>query len=91
MAAIRYILSEYVEEVMAQAVYDKLEHGTFAGRIPSSKGVVAFGKSLRECEDELQSTLEDWILVGLKLGHPLPVIEGIDLNREPAHGQVDAM
>lgn len=91
MAAIRYILSEYVEKVMAQAVYDKLEDGTFAGRIPPCKGVVAFGKTLRECEDELHSTLEEWILVGLKLGHPLPVIQGIDLNREPARGQVDAM
>jgi predicted RNase H-like HicB family nuclease len=91
MPAIRYILSEYVEKVMAQAVYDKLEDGTFAGKIPPCKGVVAFGRTLRECEDELHSTLEDWILVGLKLGHPLPVIEGIDLNREPARGQVDAM
>jgi predicted RNase H-like HicB family nuclease len=91
MPAIRYILSEYVEKVMAQAVYDKLEDGTFAGRIPPCKGVVAFGKTLRECEDELHSTLEDWILVGLKLGHPLPVIGGIDLNREPARGQVDAV
>jgi predicted RNase H-like HicB family nuclease len=91
MPVIRYILSEYVEKVMAQAVYDKLEDGTFAGKIPPCKGVVAFGKTLRECEDELQSTVEDWILVGLKLGHPLPVIGGIDLNREPARGQVDAV
>jgi predicted RNase H-like HicB family nuclease len=91
MPAIRYILSEYVEKVMAQAVYDKLEDGTFAGKIPPCKGVIAFGRTLRECEDELHSTLEDWILIGLKLGHPLPVIEGIDLNREPARGQVDAV
>jgi predicted RNase H-like HicB family nuclease len=91
MSTIRYILSEYVEQVMAQAVYDKLEDGSFSGRIPPCKGVVAFGKTLRECEDELHSTLEDWILVGLKLGHPLPVVGGIDLNREPARGQVDAM
>ena len=91
MAVIRYILSEYVEQVMAQAVYDKLEDGTFAGRIPPCKGVIAFGNTLRECEEELHSTLEDWILVGLKLGHPLPVIEGIDLNREPTREQVDAV
>jgi hypothetical protein len=45
--------------------------------------VVAFGSTLRECEEELRSTLEDWILVGLKLKHPLPVIADIDLNREP--------
>ena len=24
---------------------------------------------IKKCEKELQSTLEDWILVGLKLGH----------------------
>jgi len=75
--AIRYILSEYVEQAMMQAVYDKLEDGSFAGRIPSCKGVVAFGATLRECEDELRSTLEDWLLVGLKLKHPLPAMAEI--------------
>ncbi|HUM67717.1 MAG TPA: type II toxin-antitoxin system HicB family antitoxin, partial [Chloroflexota bacterium] len=35
---------------------------------------------------ELRSVLEDWLLVGLKLGHPLPVLAGIDLNQEPAYG-----
>jgi hypothetical protein len=64
--AIRYILSEYLDQAMAQAVYDKLDDGTFAGRIPSCKGVIAFGGTLRECADEMRSTLEDWILVGLK-------------------------
>ena len=91
MSGIRFILSEYVAQVMAQAVYDKLEDGTFAGRIPPCKGVIAFGNTLRECEDELHSILEDWILVGLKLGHPLPVIGGIDLNREPTREQLDAV
>jgi len=89
--AIRYILSEYVDQAMAQAVYDKLEDGTFAGRIPACKGVVAFGATLRECEEELRSTLEDWILVGLKLGHSLPVIGSIDLNQEPIREPVDTV
>lgn len=85
------VLSEYLNQTMAQAVYDKLEDGTFAGRIPPCKGVVAFGVTLRECEDALRSTLEDWILVGLKLGHPLPVIGGIDLNKEPTREPVDTV
>jgi len=83
----RFILSDYVEQAMANALYDKLEDGTFAGRIPLCQGVVAFEATLRECEEELRSTLEDWILVGLKLNHPLPVIAGIDLNREPTMSQ----
>jgi len=89
--AVRFILTEYVDQLMACAVYDKLEDATFAGRIPPCKGVVAFGATLRGCEDELRSTLEDWILVGLKLGHPLPVIAEIDLNKEPAYEPVDAV
>ena len=87
----RYVLSDYVAEALAQAAYEKLEDGSYAGRIPSCPGVVAFGASLRECENELRSTLEDWILVGLQLKHPLPVIEGIDLNKEPAREPVDAV
>ncbi len=87
----QYILSEYLNEAMAQAVYDKLEDGSFAGRIPSCKGVIAFGASLRECEDELRSTLEDWIWLGLKLGHSLPVLGSIDLNKEPTREPVDAV
>lgn len=86
-----HILSEYVERAMSQAVYDKLEDGAFSGRIPPCKGVLAFGATLRGCEDELRSTLEDWILTGIKLGHPLPVIEGIDLNKAPAREPVDAV
>ena len=89
--AVRYVLSEYVELAMAQAVYDKLEDGTFAGRIPACKGVLAFGPTLRKCEEELHSTLEDWILVGLKLGHPMPVIGEIDLNKEPSSEPVDTL
>lgn len=83
--SVRHLLTEYVEQAMAQAVYDKLEDETFAGRIPTCPGVVALASSLRECEKSLQSVLEEWILLGLKLHHPLPVLADLDLNRTPVH------
>jgi predicted RNase H-like HicB family nuclease len=86
-----YVLSDYVAEALAEAVYDKLEDGSYSGRIASCPGVLAFADSLRACEDELRSTLEDWILLGLRLGHKLPVISGIDLNREPTREPVDTV
>ncbi len=79
----KYVFTGYIESALLEAEYDKLDDGTYCGQIPSCKGVIAFGETLRSCEAELQSTLEDWILVGLKLGHPIPVINGYDLNREP--------
>jgi predicted RNase H-like HicB family nuclease len=89
--AVQYVLSAYIDGALAKATYDKLEDGSFAGRIPPCQGVIAFGPTLRECEEELRSTLEDWVLVGLKLGHPLPIIDGIDLNKEPTVEPVDAL
>lgn len=79
----RYMLTEYVEQALAHAVYDKLEDGTYSGHIPSCLGVVALAPTLRECEGGLRSVLEEWIVVGLKLGHPLPVLADLDLNRVP--------
>ena len=81
----QYILSDYLENALASAEYYKLEDGTFFWRIPLCKGVVAFAVTLRECETELRSTLEDWVLVGLKLGHSLPVLNDLDLNRKPEY------
>ena len=80
-------LTAYIEAAMELAAYDKLEDGSFAGEIPKLTGVIAFGKSLKACEVELRSTLEDWILVGLRLGHKLPKLAGIDLNKQ-GHGRL---
>ena len=61
------------------------------GEFPFVKGWYRLGLLLRQCEDELRSTLEDWILVGLKLEHPLPIIDKIDLNKEPIHEPMDSV
>ena len=88
---VKSILTGYIGMALARAEYDKLDNGTFSGRIPGCKGVIAFGKTLRECEVELQSTFEDWVFVGLKLGHPLPVIDEFDLNMEPKYESMAAV
>lgn len=67
-------MSDYIENALAQAEYDKLEDDTFFGRIPACQGVIAFAAALRECKDELRSVLEDWVSVGLKLEHELPFL-----------------
>lgn len=86
----QYILTDYLARALGSAEYDKLEDGSFFGRIRACQGVVAFGPTLRECEIELHSTLEDWILVGLNLGHKLPVWGDLDLNQEPVYKPVES-
>lgn len=86
-----YILTDYIDHAIGEAEYDKLDDNSFAGGIASCKGVVAFAPTLKECEAELRSTLEEWILLGLKLGHSLPVVDGIDLNKEPEYEPVETV
>jgi predicted RNase H-like HicB family nuclease len=88
---VRYALSDYIREAIASSEIEQLEDGSYVGRIPNFQGVIAFGDTLSECQAELQSTLEDWILLGLKLGHMLPVIAGIDLNQEYISESLDAV
>lgn len=79
---VRYALSDYIQEALTISNIEKLEDGSYVGRIPNCQGVIAFGNTFVKCQVELRSTLEDWVLMGLKLGHALPVIAGIDLNQE---------
>ena len=71
-----FALTSYIEAAMERANCEKLEDATYGAEIPGLDGVIAFGTTLRQCEQELRSTLEDWILVGLHLGHTVPVIAG---------------
>jgi predicted RNase H-like HicB family nuclease len=87
----RYILTDYLASALSRGNYERLEDGSYAGTIRECPGVVAFGADLGSCQDELRSALEDWVLVGLKLGHTIPAIAGIDLNRAPSHAPVDAL
>ena len=86
----RFPLTDYIQQAMAQAVYEDFDDGAVCGTIPPCIGVFALGDTRPECQEELQSVLEDWMLVGMKLGHKLPVVSGIDLNLENIREPVES-
>jgi len=74
------MLIEYINKAMSRAIYEKLEDGTYSGRIPECPGVLAFGETLYRCQEELRSALEGWLIVKIRHGDKLPVIGRINLN-----------
>jgi predicted RNase H-like HicB family nuclease len=60
------MLTDYVERAISKAVYEKLEDGTYCGKIPECQGTIAFGKTLPQCQSELRSVLEGWLLVKIR-------------------------
>ena len=92
------MLVEYINKAMSKAIYDKLEDGSFTGKIPQCPGVIAFGKTLYGCQEELRACLEGWLIVKIRHGDKLPVIGMINLNKKmPApeetvvHGQMETL
>ncbi len=75
------MLTEYLGAAMHQAMYDLLPDGEgYYGEINAFPGVWANAPTLELCREELRHALEGWVVLGLRLGHTLPVLGGIDLN-----------
>ena len=77
------MLTHYIQVAMARAQYEILPDGEgYFGRIPNLQGVWANADTLEACRRELREVLEEWIVVGLKMGTPIPALDGIKLNVE---------
>ena len=76
------MLTAYIEAAMRHAVYRQYDDGTYFGSIaaPGFEGVWANEATWEETQRDLRETLEDWLLLGLRLHHHLPVVDAIDLN-----------
>lgn len=73
------MLTKYIQTAMHRATYEILSDNTFYGEIPGFQGVYANAETLEICREQLQEILEGWIILGLRMGHPLPVVDGIEL------------
>lgn len=74
------MLTDYIRAALGQAHYEILDDGTFYGEITVLPGVLANAGTLEACRAELQDVLEEWIILGLRLGHTLPAVGGIQLD-----------
>ena len=76
------MLIDYIDKAMSKAIYDKLEDGNFSGKISQCSGVIAFGETLYQCQRELKSSLEGWLIVKIRHGDKMPVLGKINLNKK---------
>lgn len=80
------MLTKYLAAMMRHAEYKDLGAEGWFAHVTGVQGPWANAATREETERELRSVLEDWLLLGLRFGDPLPVVDGIDLNvkLEPA-------
>ena len=74
------LLTEYIEIAMRGAIFKTIDDdGSYFGEVPGFRGAWANADTLKECQRELAEVLEDWIILGIEHGHPIPVLPSIDL------------
>ncbi len=74
------MLSKYIQAAMERAHYEILEDGTYYGEIPECRGVWATAETLEACRRELQEVLEEWLILKIRDGDPLPALEDVRLE-----------
>jgi len=77
------MIREYIDVAMKRARYDMIDQADapFYGEIPGLKGLLATGATLEECRSNLEDALDAWLVLGLQLGHSIPEMDGIRLER----------
>lgn len=72
------MFNQHITAALKRAHYEILEDaGGFYGSIPGFDGVWAQAATLEECREELQRTLEGWLLLRISRHFEIPVV-GID-------------
>lgn len=79
------MFAEYIQAALELAEYEIIDDPEpYYAHVPGLLGVWATGKTFEECRKELISVIEGWIVLGLRLGHAIPTINGhtIDVSVE---------
>ena len=85
------MFAEYIAAALERAVYKTLEgeeEPIFVSvpDLPGADsllwlpGAWATGKTIEEARRELIGVIEEWVLLGIRLGHPIPSIGGHTIN-----------
>jgi predicted RNase H-like HicB family nuclease len=73
------MFAEYIASALGLAEYEIMdgeEPEPYYAHIPDLPGVWATGKTLEDCRNELISVIEGWIVLRLRMGDPIPTING---------------
>jgi predicted RNase H-like HicB family nuclease len=79
------MIQEYIRAAMQRAKYEIVEgDGSFYGHIEEFPGAWANEITLEACREELESVIEDYILIALSCHDSLPEIDGHSLEIQMA-------
>ena len=75
------MLLEYIRTALECAHYEIIEdEEPFYGEVSPLAGVWATGKTLEECRRNLAEAIEDWVLLSIAKGLPIPALGQVAIH-----------
>lgn len=74
------MIQDYLNASLRKANYKRLERGEWFAEIPGYEGVWATGVTVEECRHELMEVWEEWLILKIRDGDPIPDAEGIEIK-----------
>ena len=74
------MLFEYIQAALESADYKKLDNGTWFAEISGFEGVWANRNTVEECRRELMEVLEEWLILKVRDGDPIPKVKEIEIH-----------
>ena len=78
------MITAYVQQALSHAAIEALDDGTYVCTVGALAGVMSTGASKAECLDELVEVIEEWILVRVSRGLPIPSLNGVAIEVKQA-------
>ena len=68
------MLIQYIQAALEKAKYEIIDdEEPYYGEVHELEGVWATGKTLEECRRNLEEVIDEWTIIKLNNGSPLPV------------------
>jgi predicted RNase H-like HicB family nuclease len=79
------MFSDYIQAALKQAKYEILDNGSYVATVEPLPGVIATGKTIEDCREDLIEAIEEWVTIRLQRGLDIPSVDGltIGVSREP--------
>ncbi|KAF5420730.1 MAG: putative nuclease of the RNAse H fold, HicB family [Candidatus Methanomarinus sp.] len=75
------MLIKYIHAALEHAKYEIIDdEEPYYGEVPELQGVWASGKTLEECRKSLEEVIDEWIIIRLRKGLPIPLIENLNIE-----------
>ena len=74
------MISKYIAKALERAVYAEVDDGSYCASVRGLRGVLAVGRSIEECRQQLAEVIEEWILVRVARQLPVPKLGGITIR-----------